>query len=129
MPDLLRDGQAWLADQLHEHAATEVVYRHGVEEVTVRATIGRTLLKLDDGIGGVRMEWTDRDYLIRAADLALGGNRVQPQRGDQIREVVGTQTLVYEVLAPGAEPPWRWADPYRQMYRIHTQQIATEDEA
>jgi hypothetical protein len=124
MQDLLHDGQAWLADQLHEHVATEVVYRRGAEEVAVRATIGRTLLKLDDGMGGVRMEWTDRDYLIRAEDLALGGSPAPPQRGDQIREVVGTETLVYEVLAPGNEPPWRWADPHRQMYRIHTKQIA-----
>ncbi|HMP05787.1 MAG TPA: hypothetical protein PJ982_05515 [Lacipirellulaceae bacterium] len=126
MPDLLQSGQAWLADQLHEHVATEVTYRRGAEELTVRATIGRTLLKLDDGYGGVRLEWTDRDYLIRAADLALGGSPTQPQRGDQIREAVGAQTLVYEVLAPGDEPPWRWADPHRRMVRIHTKQIATE---
>lgn len=126
MSDLLRNGQTWLSDQLHEHAATEVVYRRGAEEVNVRATIGRTLLKLDDGLGGVRMKWTDRDYLIRAADLALGGSPAQPQRGDQIREVVGDGTLVYEVLAPVGEPPWRWADPHRQMYRIHAKQIATE---
>ncbi len=126
MPDLLREGQAWLANQLHQHVAADVVYRRGAEEVAVRATIGRTLLQLDDGMGGVRMEWTDRDYLIRAADLALGGNQVQPQRGDQIRETVEAQTLVYEVLAPGNEPPWRWADPHRQMYRIHAKQIATE---
>ena len=124
MPDLLRDGQAWLADQLQEHAATQVVYLRGADEVPVRAVIGRTLLQLDDGMGGVRMEWTDRDYLIRAEDLALGGSPAPPQRGDQIREVVGTQTLVYEVLAPAGEPPWRWADPHRQMYRIHTKQIA-----
>jgi hypothetical protein len=84
----------------------------------------RTLLKLDDGMGGVRMEWTDRDYLIRVEDLALGGSPAPPQRGDQIREVVGSEMLVYEVLAPGGEPPWRWADPHRQMYRIHTKQIA-----
>jgi hypothetical protein len=129
MADLLREGQAWLTDQLHEHVATEVVYRRGAEEAAVRATIGRTLLQLDDGMGGVRMEWTDRDFLVRAADLALGGSPVPPQRGDQIREAAGTQTLMYEVLAPGAEPPWRWADPYRQMYRIHTKQIATEDQA
>jgi hypothetical protein len=126
MQDLLQAGQAWLADQLHEHVATQVTYRRGTDEATVRATIGRTLLKLDDGYGGVRMVWTDRDYLIRAADLVLVDNPVQPQRGDQIREVVGAQTLVYEVLAPGEEPPWRWADPHRQMFRIHTKQVAIE---
>jgi len=126
MQDLLQAGQAWLADQLHEHVATEVTYRRGADEAIVRARIGRTLLKLDDGYGGVRMVWTDRDYLIRAADLVLGGSPAQPQRGDQIREVVGAQTLVYEVLAPGDEPPWRWADPHRQMFRIHTKHIRVE---
>jgi hypothetical protein len=126
MQDLLESAQTWLAEQLHEHVAKSVTYRRDADEVTVRATIGRTLLKLDDGYGGVRMVWTDRDYLIRAADLVLGVNLAQPQRGDQIREVVGAQTFVYEVLAPGEEPPWRWADPHRQMFRIHTKHIATE---
>ena len=108
------------------HVATEVVYRHGVENVALRASIGRTLLKLDDGLGGVRMEWTGRDYLIRTADLVLGGSPTLPQRGDQIREDVGNSTLVYEVLAPGNEPPWCYADPHRQIFRIHTKQTATE---
>ncbi len=126
MQDLLQAGQAWLADQLRAHVAKEVTYRRGADEITVRATIGRTLLKLDDGYGGVRMVWTDRDYLIRAADLVLGGNPIQPQRGDQILEALGTQSHIYEVLAPGDEPPWRWADPHRQMLRIHTKYVATE---
>lgn len=126
MQDLLESAQAWLADQLHEHVAKQVTYRRGADDVTIRATVGRTLIKLDDGYGGVRMVWTDRDYLIRAVDLLIGGNPAQPQRGDQIREVVGAGTLVYEVLAPGDEPPWRWADPHRQMLRIHTKHIATE---
>jgi len=126
MPDLLQVGQAWLTDQLNTHVAKEVAYRRGVDETVVRATIGRTLLKLDDGYGGVRMVWTDRDYLIPAADLMLGGNPALPQRGDVVREGAGSQTHVYEVLAPGDEPPWRWADPHRQMLRIHTKLIATE---
>ena len=92
---------------MHEHVAADVTYRRGTDEAVVRATIGRTLLKLDDGYNGVWMVWTDRDYLIRAADLVLGGSSVQPQRGDQIRETVGAQSLVYEVLAHGDEPPWR----------------------
>lgn len=94
MPDLLRTGSDWLADKLKEHASRPVVYRRGAVEVTVQATIGRTLLKLDDGYGGVRMEWTDRDFLIHAADLVLGTATVLPERGDTIRETVGSQTFV-----------------------------------
>jgi hypothetical protein len=126
MPDLLQTGSDWLADQLKEHVSRPVVYRRGADEVAVQATIGRTLLKLDDGYGGVRMEWTDRDFLIQAADLVLGAGAVLPERGDKVRETVGSKTFVYEVMAPGKEPPWRWSDVYRKLLRIHTKQVGVE---
>ena len=97
MPDLLQTGSDWLADQLKTHASRQVVYRRGAQQVAVQATVGRTLLKLDDGFGGVRVEWTDRDFLIHAADLVLGASVVLPERGDKVRETVGTKTFVYEV--------------------------------
>ncbi|MBM3983780.1 MAG: hypothetical protein FJ304_26640 [Planctomycetes bacterium] len=124
MPDLLKFGSDWLADMLKEHASRPVVYRRGAVEVTVQATIGRTLLKLDDGYGGVRMEWTDRDFLIHVADL--GAVIVLPERGDTIREAQGDKTFVYEVMAPGKEPAWRWSDVYRKVLRIHTKQVGVE---
>lgn len=126
MPDVLRNGSDWLAHQLKEHASRPVVYRRGADEVAVQATIGRTLLKLDDGYGGVRMEWTDRDFLIHAADLLLGGNAVLPERGDLIRETQGGKTFVYEVMAPGKEPAWRWSDVFRKVLRIHAKQVGVE---
>ncbi|GIW56319.1 MAG: hypothetical protein KatS3mg082_2723 [Nitrospiraceae bacterium] len=126
MPDLLQSGSDWLADQLKTHVSREVVYQRGAQQVAVQATIGRTLLKLDDGYGGVRLEWTDRDFLIHTADLALAGTAVLPERGDQIRETAGTQTVIYEVMAPGKEPVWRWSDGYRKLLRIHTKQIGVE---
>jgi len=126
MPDLLHFGLDWLGDQLKAHVSHSVVYRRGSDEATVLATIGRTLLKLDDGYGGVRMEWTDRDFLIHSADLVLGGNAVLPQRGDLIRETQGSTIFVYEVMAPGKEPAWRWSDVYRKMLRIHSKQVGVE---
>jgi hypothetical protein len=126
MADLVQTGSDWLADQLKEHVSRQVVYRRGAQEVAVQATIGRTLLKLDDGYGGVRMEWTDRDFLIHAADLVLGANTVLPERGDKVRESVGATTFVYEVMAPGKEPAWRWSDGFRKLLRIHTKQVGVE---
>lgn len=126
MPDLLRTGSDWLAEMLKEHASRPVAYRRGAEEVTVQTTIGRTLLKLDDGYGGVRMEWTDRDFLIHAADLVLGGNATLPERGDVIRETQGGKTFVYEVMAPGKEPAWRWSDVFRKVLRVHAKQVGVE---
>lgn len=123
MGDLLQAGQEWLADQLKEHASRQVVYQRGAQEVTVQATIGRTLLKLDDGYGGVRMEWTDRDFLIQAADLVLGSTAVTPERGDRVLETVGVNTSTFEVMAYGGEPPWRFSDPFGKLLRIHTKLI------
>ena len=127
MGDLLQIGSNWLTEQLQKHASRQVVYVRSAEQATVRATIGRTLLKLDDGYGGVRLEWTDRDFLIQAVDLVLGSATITPKRGDRIRETLGVTTYVYEVMAPGSEPPWRWSDVYRQLLRIHTKQIGTEE--
>jgi hypothetical protein len=126
MPDLLQTGSEWLADQLKTHASRQVVYRRGALQVAVQATVGRTLLKLDDGYGGVRMEWTDRDFLVQAADLVLGSTPTLPERGDLIRETQGAKTFVYEVMAPGKEPPWRWSDVFRKVLRIHTKQVGIE---
>jgi hypothetical protein len=126
MPDLLRIGSGWLAEMLKEHASRPVAYRRGTEEVAVQATIGRTLLKLDDGYGGVRMEWTDRDFLIHAADLVLNAVAVLPERGDVIRETQGGKVFMYEVMAPGKEPAWRWSDVFRKVLRIHAKQVGVE---
>jgi hypothetical protein len=126
MSDMLEAANQWLAEKLKAHASRPVIYRRGADEVTVQAIVGRTLLKLDDGYGGVRMEWTDRDFLIAADDLILAGQKTLPRRGDQIRETAAGKILVYEVLAPGSEPEWRWSDPHRRLLRIHTKQISEE---
>ena len=126
MADMLRAGQEWLANQLKAHASSTVVYVRGANQASVSATIGRTLLKLKDGYGGVHMQWTDRDFLIAPTELILAGLPILPERGDIIRETMNGTTYLYEVMAPGSEPPWRWSDPHRQLLRIHTKQIGIE---
>ena len=120
MPDMLHFGLEWLAGKLKDHASRTVVYQRAADEFAVQATIGRTLMKFADGEGGVRMEWTDRDFLIRSEDLVLNGNRITPERSDKVHDTSGGVTRVYEVMAPGGEPPWRWSDPFGHMLRIHS---------
>ena len=124
--DLMARALSWHAGQLQSHLGQPVVYKRATSAVALCATIGRTLLKLDDGDGGIRMEWTDRDYLIPTASLVLAGVPVLPERGDLILERKGGVLYTYEVLAPGDEPPWRWSDPYRNMLRIHVKLIKQE---
>ncbi|MGD9791749.1 MAG: hypothetical protein AB7K52_15320 [Phycisphaerales bacterium] len=125
MGDLLDQGSAFLDDQRHRHMSRAVVYRRGADEKEVQATIGRTEFEQADDAGLIHRR-ESRDFLIRTADLDLGSGPVLPRAGDQVREAVETQVFVYEVNAPGGQPPFRYSDPYRRVLRIHTKHIGTE---
>ena len=128
MGDLLDRGAAFLEAQRHQHLSRPVVYRRGTDEKEVQATIGKTEFEQVDDVGGAglihRVE--SRDFLVRTAELDLGAGPILPRAGDQVRETVGTSVFVYEVNAPGGQPPWRYSDPYRRVLRIHTKHIGTE---
>ena len=125
MTNLLQTGSSWLADQMKTHASVDVVYERGVEQVPVKATIGKTEFELDDG-SGVVVRIQSRDYLIHTADLQLSGRPALPVAGDRIRETQGGTTFVYQVIAPGNEPHYRSSDTFRTLLRIHTKHVATE---
>jgi hypothetical protein len=125
MPDLLETGSAFLDDQRHQHMTRAVTYQRGADSVELAATIGRTEFEQADDYGVVH-KIESRDFLVRTADLVLASVQTLPKAGDRIRETEGSQTFVYEVMAPGTEPPFRYSDPYRKTLRIHTKQVATE---
>lgn len=123
--DLLEHGAAWLEDQRTRHLSRMVTYLRGTDSVDIVATIGQTTFEQADEYGVVHRT-ESRDFLVLAADLVLGGNATLPQAGDRIRETAGDQTFIYEVMAPGGEPPWRYSDPYRRTLRIHTKHVGME---
>ena len=125
MADLLETGSDWLQDQRTKHMSRQVVYQRGSESVSLAATIGRTVFEIDDG-QGLLERYESRDFLVLADDLVLAGSKTLPKSGDRIRETQGSDVFVYEVMAPGGEPVWRYSDPYRKTLRIHTKQIAKE---
>lgn len=125
MPDLLKEGSDWLEGRRKAHAASAVAYWRGELSVEVQATVGSTVFEVDTGQGAVETS-ESRDFLILAADLVLGGAEVLPDRGDRIKETAGESVMVYEVMAPGDEPPWRYSDPWRKTLRVHTKHVATE---
>jgi len=125
LANLLHRGAAWLADQLKSHASNEVIYQRGAEQISVQATIGQTEFEIDEGVG-VLQRFQSRDFLIHAVDLVIAGEQTLPAVGDRVLEIVGSQTLIYEVMAPGPEPHWRYSDPFRNLLRIHTKHVATE---
>jgi hypothetical protein len=119
MADLLEQGVRWLEAQRTKHCTRDVTYGRGVDSVVVKATVGRTQYETDDG-HAVRVDFTERDFLIQAGDLVLNGNPITPKPGDQIRETQDEQVLVFEVI------DWRHSDPYRLTFRIDAKHVATE---
>ena len=102
-----------------------IIYKRDAKQVSLAATIGQTLFERADDYGAI-VQYQSRDFLIPAATLilpGLGSAPVLPQAGDQIYETVGDRTFIHEVTAPGAEPAWRYADPFRNTLRVHTKQI------
>ena len=125
MIDLLEQASAWLDRMRAKHMARPVTYCRGEQSVEVAATVGRTVFEIADAYGVVEQS-ESRDFLIPAADLVLGGAVTLPERGDRVRETQDGKTLVYEVMAPGKEPHYRFSDVYRRTLRIHTRQVAVE---
>ena len=127
MTDLLEQGSNWLQAKRTQHASRVVTYARGAASVDVSATIGKTTFEVDNGYG-VLVRHESRDFLILSVDLVLDAEQTLPQRGDRIRETQNGKIYVYEVSAPGQEPCWRYSDPYRKTLRIHSKQIAEEQE-
>lgn len=122
MSDRMREGMARLASRLEGRASSVVTYSRGAHSVACSATIGRTRMLLSDGLGGSRVEHSDRDYLIQSAALILDGSAVEPEPGDLVTDADG---VIYEVLAyGGTEPAYLPSDVYGIVYRIHTKKIS-----
>lgn len=112
----LKQNLAWLTDRLTENAADVVRYERAGDSVLCRAVYGEKMLRIDDGAGGVRMEWSDLDFCIPVSQLVLGGTatavdddgvptaivggeRITPRRGDRIFvEGAYGETRVYRVM-------------------------------
>lgn len=130
MPNIIRDATiSFLMPALKDFASDPVIYvrpRTG-QSVQIQATYGQKLLRLHDQFGGVRIEWTDLDFIIAAADLHFDdGILIKPERHDEIYLTVASgEVQVYEVFPFGFEPPWRWSGVSDLLYRIHTKNTRT----
>lgn len=118
-----------LAAAFREHSSLTVTYQRGSDSVSLNATVGKSSGFVNREYGA-RERWDTRDYLVAVADLVIAGERVEPQDGDRIIEImldeddVPVATVTYEVLPPedDNEPSWRMSDRHALRYRIHTKE-------
>lgn len=109
----------WLADRQIENNSIRVTYARGNSGVLVLAMIGITE-QVVEGIGGqLQTARTDRDYLIRTADLVLNESPITPTKGDRITDGGN----VYEVNQIAGEKCFRPCDVHGRMLRIHTKKV------
>lgn len=120
MADLSETALAYHASQLIAHQSQTVTYRRGSWSVSISAALGSQLLRLNDRLGNVKVERTDRDFIFKIADLVLHDDQVEPKRGDTIELTQGGVVREYEVMSPEGEPAWRYQDPHRTLVRVHT---------
>lgn len=119
--NLLGDGDSWLTARRHESMSKAVTYSRGAQQVTVNATVGRSIEEELNQESGQVVETETRDFLFRAEDLVLGGATVTPLPGDKITE----GAYVYRVYAAGTDPPFRYADQERTTIRVRTKQVGS----
>ena len=116
---MLSNAMQWLERKRQKYLTVPVQYQRGNESVSLPATIGKTVFAVPDSYG-VFIKTESRDYLIRPSDLVFDGKQTLPVAGDRIIENV----YVYEVMAPGNQPCWRWSDDFCNTLRIHTKLIS-----
>lgn len=78
---------------------------------------------------GITTDVFIEDWLIYADVLVLAGSRIEPQKGDRIKQVDDQgRTWVYEVMSRSSgDPCYRWSDPARTVRRIHTKLVEEID--
>jgi hypothetical protein len=118
--DVLQTAAGWLAQQRDANVTQIIVYRRGTQSVAIQVTFGHSLLKLNDGRGGAKIERTERDLIVTASALNFGAGPVRPQRGD-FADCTGPGGVTerWEVTSPSKDPEFRQADPWGVTLRIH----------
>lgn len=120
---LLEDGETFLNATFDETESVEVTYSVSPHDagnsVPLNATPGTPATELEPGTFTTNQS-DNRDFIIQAADIVIGGNRVTPDAGHRITQVNGTDTYVYEVMDIFGDGPWRWHGAGYTAYRIHT---------
>ena len=116
MGDLLRQGSQWLEQMRTAHCSSPVEYRRPLDAVTMNATYGKTDFEVADE-SGLKIGSHVWDFLILADALGF-----EPEAGD----VIVADGRRFEVMNLGGDGCWRWSDPYRQTYRIHTKDIGAD---
>lgn len=117
MTNLLKNGIDFLAQKLKAYASETVIYKRGLNSISIQATFGKTDYQIEDD-SGLKIGGSVIDFLFAAQDLVINGTQTTPQAGDQIQ----INSAIYEAMFL-PDGYWRYSDPYRTIIRLHTKEI------
>lgn len=121
-------GLAHLADRLQDAESRDVTYKVGTDEIAVKATCGRKLLRVvDEDTGEMKLLTAERDYILAVDQLEIASVAFEPALGHKIIDDNDPDgvTRTWEVSPPGpGEQPWQWIGNQRILARLFTKQVA-----
>ena len=124
MSTLMVRALSLAARALPAAAGGPIQYDGEGDTVWMDAAFGRSEFQVESS-DGMRLEYTDRDFIFPADRLILNGELATPKRGHRIT-IIKTRgdTEVFEVLAPGGAQVYRLCDPEGYMIRVHTKRLS-----
>ncbi len=117
--NMLRDGAAWLAEQLKSQGSTSVTYARGSDSVTIAATLGRHRPKQTGELVGLEVDQFVIVMTFNAADLVLNSNLTTPAKRDLVTFTDHGISFEYEVMPIDGERCWKESDAFGQRIEIH----------
>lgn len=119
---ILNGASAWLAEQMQAAGSPEgtITFVRGATRIdlTGKAWATAGAARRNPGEAGPAVEWSDRDYMIPAADLP----GIEPRKGDRIEETIGGVVTKFDAAPANGEPAARFSDDERTLWRVHTKQ-------
>jgi len=125
MATLLQRGLSFAARALPAAAGGRIEVRRGGDRVEMPCAFGLSRSPVDDGRGGVRIEHSDLDCIVAAADYLLAGTAALPENGDLITILSDGPRWgeTFEVAAIPGELCYRSSDPLGAILRLHCKKV------
>ena len=132
--NMIRDGLAWLKDELKANAGTTIIIRRGeLRSEPITAVPGRTADDQYEEAGHLVTRARRVAWLIDPADYTLAGDTLLPSDEHTIEQFDGEPDewaeddepmRRFEVTSPvPGQPPWRFTDAGQTMLRVDTLEV------
>jgi hypothetical protein len=116
MANLMEQSLAAHRTRLQSSAGGAAVYIRANFRIPISVVLGQTVFEEANGDQDSFSETKSIDFLINPAELKLGNDLLEPQRGDRIE--YGGES--FDLLSGMNGQTWKWSNGWKTFYRVHT---------